>query len=177
MNNTFPEKDFEFHIPYEEAIVREVYAHFGLASYLAQCFEKGLFNLVGVLLFDEKKDEWTKKSYGIELDRLECKTIAPLLKILRKKIEFSDAEMQLLETAHNRRNYLAHNFFWENAAKFLNEEGRRALISELSTLQGTFREADEISRKIVHQHCEKHGVTEEAIDKLMEEMVKGGFSN
>ena len=95
MENEPNDKDFEFLLPYESALAREVYAHFGLASFFAQCFEKGLFNLIGCLVFEEKSGEWSKKDFENELDKLEQKTIAPLLKKIKQRVEFTEDDRKL----------------------------------------------------------------------------------
>ena len=53
----------EFSLPADSALAREMYAHFGLAVYLAQVFEKGIANLLSGLLFHETKGKWPKELF------------------------------------------------------------------------------------------------------------------
>lgn len=92
---------------------REVYAHYGLAMYLAQCFEQAIFqNLVFYDLFPSKgktiknKKEWEETWDNYEKTKL-CKTMGKLIENLKKDGDSTDEIQSLLEACLQRRNWLA----------------------------------------------------------------------
>src|SRR5688500_2884929 len=117
---------------------KEVYAHAGLAVYLAQCLEKSLENflflnarMTGIYLTLEQLNTCEK--------HLEAKTLGRLVAETRKHVQFKTGTEEILVTALERRNFLAHRFFKERAVDFMTKAGRDRMISELIDIQQCFQ--------------------------------------
>ena len=95
---------------YDDEQTRDVYAHYGLAMYLAQTLEHGIVNALVILRLPEK-DKYTRQDIDEFMEGRFQKTLGALLKHLKSEVELpSDLEPTLTE-ALNRRNYLAHHYF------------------------------------------------------------------
>ena len=58
----------------KEERAKEMFAHFGLAVYLSQIFEKSVLSLLGTIYFYENKSKWTKEQYMREVEKLNKET-------------------------------------------------------------------------------------------------------
>lgn len=126
--------------------IRDVFAAFGQATFLAQKLEGELTNALISLEFAPKNlalrdtPEWE-----IEFDRFlrACikKTMGQLLKQISAHKGFYELVGASLEEALNARNYLSHHFVAEKSGLGLNSDGRKQLIQKLQEEQARFREA------------------------------------
>ena len=96
---------------------REVYAHYGLAMYWAQCVEQAIFlNLVFFDLYSKigktikRKKEWEETYDAYEKDELR-KTMGRLIEKLKKEGKSTNEVQGLLEACLKKRNWLAHSYF------------------------------------------------------------------
>jgi len=155
--------------------VKEVYAHFGLAIYLAQVLEYALgFALVYLELIPQQekrkftREQWIKE-YDSFIDRHFEKTLGRMLQNLKSVTSISkDLELLLCE-ALTKRNCLAHDYFRNHAIDFMNEEGRNRMIQELQEAQSLFKEADNALEVAFRPVREKYGITDDWLEKHMEE--------
>ena len=124
--------------------IREVYARHGLTAYNSQLFERGL----GMFLFhviQMQQLSWSKEELNSLFSDISKKTLGYLLNELKKKTKLEpDLETKLKE-AVDKRNYLTHHFFYENAYKFFSKKGQTEMIEELNSLRMQFEEAETIA--------------------------------
>jgi hypothetical protein len=156
----------------DEELRKEVFAWYGSVAYSAQCFEIEL----GILLSAHNR-LISPTSTPEELDELFAKTLlrktlGQLMQEIRKRFEIHPDFEALLAMYLEKRNYIAHRFFFENARKLLSAEGCKQLIDELQSLYATFREADEISKVMSKNLRLASGVDEAALQELVNREIK-----
>ncbi len=155
--------------------VKEVYAHFGLAIYLAQVLEYALGHaLVYLDLIPQQvkrkctREQWIQE-YDSFMDRHFEQTLGRMLRSLQSVTSISKDLERLLFKALTKRNWLAHDYFRERAMDFMNEEGRNCMIKELQEAQSLFEEADNALEVAFRPVRQKYGITDEWLEKHMEE--------
>lgn len=148
----------------ESSHIKTVYAHYGLAMYLAQCVEHGIVNAlicakllpdefaraksagsVSVSDFEERFDVFMDEHFELTMGAL-------ISRLGRTAALPSGFDIELAKT-RKLRNFLAHSFFRERAEEFISKAGRTAMLTELETAQKLFeRINDELSvavRKLI----------------------------
>lgn len=156
--------------------VKEVYAHFGLAIYSAQCLEHGLVNAFIYLdLIPSKIPISHSKAWEDSVDSFSSKhfehTLGRMIKDLKK---FTDVPSDLslkLSRALTIRNWLAHDYFRERAKEFLFSVGRKNMIKELEDATNLINEADKQLSIILDPILKKYGITEELITETSNDML------
>ena len=147
---------------------REAFALYGLAMYHAQCFEKSLVIIVSIA--------YNKKYFKSDFEQRENlfndsfkKTAGQLLSKLKKMIRVSDDLENVLVEAVKKRNWLTHNYFWENSLSIITTEGRKKMINDLQELSNYFSKMDERMVEIYQKVFNKMGLTEDVVLKQMNE--------
>lgn len=155
----------------ESEQTREVYAHAGLALYLAQCFEMSLQNflVVHARLSDRSITLAELESYEGDVQR---KTLGGLLRKVRKRASFDASAEKFIGDALEKRNFLAHHYFRERAVDFLSPGGRMRMISELQDMQHCFQIADTVASSIAQAAGKLLGVTDEMLEQEMKKLVE-----
>ena len=128
---------------YENELCKEMYAHFGLAVYLAQCIEHSLVN--GLCYFDllpNKKPEDTTETYDLYADKHFSTTMGVLIKNFTKSHSLTQELMDLLNETKIKRNFLVHDYFRERAVELGSSEGLNKIINELQEIQLLFTTMD-----------------------------------
>jgi len=155
---------------------KTVYAHFGLAIFLAQCLEHELVNsLVYLDLIPSKahlvrtKDEWAAE-FDAFMDRHFEHTLGRMIGDLGRVTAVPTELEANLSKALRTRNWLAHDFFRERARDFMTETGRNRMIVVLETAQSLFREADQMLHAAFKPVREKYGFTDERLAQAYEQM-------
>ena len=116
--------------------VKETYAHFGLASYLAQVLEHGLvIALVYADMIPNRKPNQTRVDFDLFLDKHFETTMGKMIQNFKKHVAVPLEFEQLLLDARTKRNFLAHHYFRERADDFMKEAGREKMILELKAAQ------------------------------------------
>ncbi|EHH2484587.1 hypothetical protein J7X22_004706 [Vibrio parahaemolyticus] len=146
---------------------KEVFAFYGLASFNAQCAEKALVNFVmGYKLVDDAaltEEQW------LELyERLNSNTFGRLLGHIKKRVELPDTLVTHLDSALHKRNWLAHDFFYDYAVHMTEPDGRIQMITELQSLITMFRIADRAIEKLSSVVWREFGIDDAWIEKEME---------
>jgi len=157
--------------------VKTVYAHYGLALYIAQCLEHGLaIALVYLDLITRKaravrtQEEWTAEVDSF-MDRNFEQTLGRLIRNLRDTTDVpSELEDQLAQ-ALKCRNWLTHHFFRERASEFMSASGRDSMIRELEKAQELFQAADDLLGRTIKPIREKYGYTDERLEKSYKELI------
>jgi hypothetical protein len=156
--------------------VKEVYAHFGLAIYSAQCLEHGLVNAFIYLdlipskmpishskAWEDSVDSFTSKHFEHTLGRM----IKDLKKVTDVPLDLSDK----LSKALIMRNWLVHDYFREHAKEFLFSSCRKNMIKELKDVTHLINEADKQLSITLDPILKKYGITEELITKTSNDML------
>lgn len=152
--------------------VKTVYAHYGLALYLAQCLEHGLANaLVYVNLIPRRgRSVRTVEEWNAEFDSFMSRsfeqTLGRLIRDLRESTPVpSELEDKLTHTLR-RRNWLTHHFFRERAEEFMSARGRDSMLRELEEAQTLFQAADDLLDRTVRPIREKHRFSDDRLEKF-----------
>jgi len=143
-------------------LVRETYAHFGLAMYNAQVLEHGIVNAMVVARMPER-DKITRSGIDAFMNRQFDSTLGQLVRELQRYVEVPNDLEESLRKALSRRNWLAHDYFRERAEDFVTDAGCHRMIEELGVAQRLFQGVDEKLTGLVRPIREKFGLTDEAI--------------
>ncbi len=163
------------HVDSRDEHVKAVYAHFGLAVYLAQVLEHGLVNaLVFLELIPNRAgNPVPRKQWETEVDSfLERNFETTLGKMIRslKAVTPIPSDLEtVLTDALTKRNFLAHHFFRERSDEFMSQEGRERMIEELQNAQALFDAADTKLSEATKSAREKYGFTDERAEQFLEE--------
>lgn len=150
---------------------RETFARYGLAMYNAQCVEKSLAILITTVLntkFLSSKPDQRDAMFDDALG----KVIGKLLKRLRQKMKVPPNLDRNLEEARNKRNWLAHDFFWDRAGELQTSRGRDKLIDELDQLADFFSKIDTHLTSIYEKWIKKTGIPLDVIEKEYQRLIK-----
>lgn len=153
----------------EGSDVKEVYAFYGLAAYQAQVLEKALVNLV--IGLDADGVPVQRSHFDTLFDRFDPRAFAQLVNAAGTRVPVSDAAQQLLAEALRRRHHLAHQFYADHAAAFTTEAGRALMIEQLRLLVELLQRASAEVEKLYLPLLVKHGMTEDRIRQLTDEMA------
>ncbi|WP_411845574.1 hypothetical protein AAFN60_18220 [Roseibacillus persicicus] len=157
--------------------IREVYAHFGLAIYCAQCVEQAIIQ--NLIFFDYFPDAiestpdaetWTERFDEFEAGEMR-RTMGMLIKRLRKEGQTTEAIEQRLDDVLAKRNWLAHRYFDDRAVEFTLIEGRATMVKELEMIQAQFREAEDLIADVTRPVAIKYGLTDEVLAQTMTDLV------
>jgi hypothetical protein len=134
---------------YSDELVKEVYAHFGLAMYLAQCLEHSLVNALCCFdLMPNKKTWQTKSDFDLFMDKNFETTMGKMISNFKRVTQIPSDLSDLLSEAKDNRNFLAHNYFREHAAEFVTVDGCNKMIVELQSIQMFFDKVEEVLEKL-----------------------------
>jgi hypothetical protein len=123
-------------MPNEEEDVKETFAYFGAAMYQAQVLELTLANFLTTVHGSPMRDIW---DFDHDLREHLDSTLGEMFKKL-KDLVAPDELLLKLESALQKRNWLAHNYFRERASQFVNARGREAMKRELSQIEKQFED-------------------------------------
>jgi hypothetical protein len=153
--------------------MREVYAKYGVAMYLAQVIEHGLANFflyaaafTGVLTEAAQIDA--------VLDEMFSKSMGEQMRHVLAVIEFSEDHVVRLNQARERRNMLAHNYWRVRIGKTLTEVGRNEMLSELDAICEEFDALNTEMEMMAMAVMGLHGITPE-MHQAEVERVKSEF--
>jgi hypothetical protein len=146
----------------ESEQIREVYALFGLAMYLAQNLERALAMLLAVSGETKLMTAW---DYDARLAENFQSTFGALV---TKFAELSDSENVNLNGQLARalidRNDLAHHYFWERAIQFCSRAGRTQMIEELHWMTQRFDSLDEELSELARECVKGRGFSAEDLE-------------
>jgi hypothetical protein len=152
-------------------LVREVYAHFGLAIYEAQVLEHGLANAMLLARMAAGKLP-TLADFDAFLEARFKKTLGSLIKDLSNHIAVDAGLEGMLAAALEKRNWLAHRYFRERSETFMSDRGCATMIAELESAQALFHEADEALEGVTKTFAAKVGVTDARLEAMVAEITR-----
>jgi hypothetical protein len=153
----------------ESEQIREVYARYGLAMYQAQCLERQVAMLLSLLHADPTRT--TRAEFNHLLDGLFEQTLGALVHQMVTPGRVASDLQTRLKAALDKRNWLAHNYFWERAGQFARSDRRDAMIEELQDLAAMFDALDSELVAICFELSRKAGVTDEIVAKHLEQII------
>ena len=125
----------------------------------------------GRLVYGPGSQKITRSQYDDLLESNFRKTLGRLITHIRETVELSEELERMLSEALEKRNWLAHNYFWDRAKTFMSKEGQHAMIEELKETVYFLTDVDSRFMEIIEQWGEKRGVTKEVLDRMMEELM------
>jgi len=128
----------------ESEHIREVFANYGLALYLAQALERGISILLSGQYAPTTADKMTKWRYDDLMDMHSSFTFGQLITSLNKVMDFPSGFEEELKNAIEIRNELAHNYWWEHAVDFATFKGREKMLKGLREFINRFERLDKI---------------------------------
>ncbi|WP_330083374.1 hypothetical protein [Methylocystis iwaonis] len=170
--------------------VKELFAYFGRAYYMANVFETGL--ALSVLHLDfltemaikikrEGKDNFDRSAYEAKFDAFMSKQHAQTLGNLLKRLhELADvgADLQsVLSETKTSRDFIAHHFFRERADAFASRTGRDKMIEELESAHDLFKRADRALEEFMGPYLKRHGITKDLIEAETERHLRSLEAN
>jgi len=92
-----------------------------------------------------------------------------LLGMVKKELSTSEEVLLELKQALDKRNWLAHDYFYDSIGQFYTESGRMKMIKELTEMIKLFNKWDQFIEGVCLHIWQQHGLTEEAISKEIEQ--------
>lgn len=155
-------------------LVRDVYAHFGVAIYKAQVLEHGLANAMTYASKAAGRLS-TLPDFDAFIESKFEKTLGALIADLKRHVQIDSTLESTLKAALTKRNWLAHHYFRERSEAFMSDEGCNDMISELEAATDLFDRADKALDVVSKPLAAKIGVTDDLIDAYVEAVTaKGG---
>ena len=142
--------------------IHDVYAHYGLAMYQAQCVERQLI-LLGPMLHGFKPTTATRADVEELWRDLEKKTLGAVISSLSKTVGLPEGFEDRLKGALKVRNWLAHNYFWERAAHFVTPSGRERMRTELDEKAAFLEELDHELTELGEKYRRSVGVSDDMV--------------
>lgn len=162
----------------------EVFAYFGRAAYMANVLEVALAqtllqveymtNLRATVLKDQGKD-FNRAKYENEFDEYYEKQLGKTMGELVKKVEefpdLNDEMKRRIKDGLARRNHLTHNYWREQAYKFVTAEGRAEMLAELSKDADTFEKLASDIMEATQAVRKRLGISEEELSAEVENQL------
>jgi hypothetical protein len=153
-----------------EELVKEVFAWFGAAYYHSEVVHRDLSNYYAMVTFENVEDI-TRPRIEEKLSLAYSKTFGQVFEMMK---EYLPTELQLqLEIALDRRNYLAHHFWYDRCHLMFNNPGLLELQEELRTLSGLFSLIDEKLSDFFMPTVRALGVTDSQIQDALNLFISG----
>jgi hypothetical protein len=154
-------------VPEEE--IKDVYAHFGLSYYMAEVMHRGLCNLYVLL---QSPDAGNTR---LRVEEQMSYTFSTTLGELAPKVEavFPEDIRPIIREAVERRNFLAHHFWYERVHLMVSSEGCSRMVEELEKDRVLFETVDRHTDLVTEEQHARVGITTELIDSALAETLAG----
>ena len=153
-----------------ENLIKETYAHFGLAYYLSECVHRELCHIHAFASF-ESHHHITRPRMEEKLAYAYSLTLGQLKEQLKKELPHNS--FPKLEMALERRNFLAHHFWFERAHLMFSIESLEKMIAELESMESLFSSLNEELSQFASPKYKKLGLTEEIVQHHLEAAKSG----
>lgn len=150
--------------------IREIFAYYGLTMYHIQCLERTL-SMLGSTVYNPDADHITRSQYDAILEDNFKKTLGQLISTIKKSIDLPEDFEKKLTDALKKRNFLAHNYFWERAMKLSHTRGQEEMLAELTQLSTYFEDMDRELDLVLRKWGNAKGVTDDTIYQVMGDML------
>ncbi len=149
---------------------REVFTQFGVAYCCSETLHRGLC-IISALVTFEKIEDVTRPRVEEKLTRAFSLTLGQIVKGT-KGLFPSDLQQQL-EVALNRRNYLAHRFWFERNHLMFSEQGLVELLQELIEITKLFSDLDEATTEYFMPKFRALGLTDDLLQGCLTRIIAG----
>ena len=159
----------------ESTLIREVYARYGLAMYMAQVLEHAVVNALLILQFlptrpDHKSKESWESAFDDFYDGEFGRTFGNMLKTLDGLNILPPALISKLRAAKSTRDRLAHSFFRDRDLQFFTQSGRVSMIDDCEVAIAEFKAADGELEAFCAPFRLRFGMTDEWIEQKVREL-------
>jgi len=164
--------------------IRETFAFFGRATYMASVLEVGLAHvLMHGQFMKQVRDEYIatkgknfdRKAYESSFDKFMeeqfAQTMGNLIKRINAFANFDDALKARLVDAKKRRDFLAHHFWREKSVEFFTAEGRSKMRDELMMDAEQFGQLDRDIDAAAKTMRQRLGIDDRVIDEYNERQM------
>ena len=151
---------------------REVFARFGLAMYQAQCLERQLAIILATK-YGPGPFNVSRTEFDNIFENLFSKSFGQLVSNITKLSALSQDEEEQLKKALERRNWLAHRYFWERAVDLLSDSGRASMIDELQETADLFDRLDEFFTSKTVDWAKSVGISQDMLNEQLVRLMKG----
>jgi hypothetical protein len=149
---------------------REIFAFFGLTMYHIQCLERTLA-MLSATVYNTNADHITREQFDAILESNFKKTLGQLISQIKKSVDLPDDFEKKLVNALEKRNFIAHHYFWKRKMKFSHTRGQEEMLAELTQLSTYFENMDRELTLVQRKWSNAKGVTDDAIYKVMGDML------
>ncbi len=104
------------------------------------------------------------------LERRYRKTLGALVAELCKADKRAAELEEDLASCLEKRNWLAHHYFWDRAARFMTSKGRYSMMEELKTIGEQLNSVDQRLSEITTKWRKRLGVMDEVIEAEMQKL-------
>jgi leucyl-tRNA synthetase len=164
--------------------IKETFARFGQAAYMANVLETGLAHTILQIDFmtDVRKEfirtqgkNFNREKYENDFDAfLEKKFSQTMGKLNERVASFADLDEKLkkrISDATKRRNFLIHEYWRENALSLDTKPGREKMIAELKSDADIFEKLDQDVRDATKPVRSRLGIKEEVLNARVEKRL------
>ncbi len=152
--------------------IREVFANYGLALYLAQCVEKQIAILLAGA-YAPTPGKMTKFRFDDLLDSGMEKMFGKLVGELENKVTIAQEIKDKLDLAVKNRNWLAHYYWWDRVSEFNSDKGRESMLKELREINILFEELEDYLADLLKRWAKETGMTLEDFASEVESLLSG----
>lgn len=153
-------------------LTKEVYARFGLAYFLTECLHRGLCVFYTFATYQNRSDitgPRTEEKLAFSFSLTMGKLFNELEALFPPEMELSPKIEHILD----RRNYLAHHFWFEQAHLMVSNNGLSKMVTELSQLVTEFEELEKEVEILVGEQIKRLDVDEQIFVTAFEEVLAG----
>ena len=149
--------------------VKHVFAYFGAAYYQADVLHRGLCNL---LVWKAVTSAGAMNRYRIEEHQAAAfkMTLGQVLKEVQSC--FGADDLKILEAAVEKRNFVAHHFWFERVRLMGTTDGCVAMIDELTLADDLFKKADAIVDVVAAPFLETMAGGKDAAAAIMQGLMQ-----
>lgn len=151
-------------------LVREMYARFGLAYYHSEVLHRGLCIILAISGLP-RRDLITRPRIEEKLAHAFSLTLGDVITALAEKLP---AEyLRKLEEAREKRNFLAHHFWFDRAHLMFRADHVQRLIVELDGYTEVFSQLDKEASAWFHAQQTDLGLTDEMLQDSLTHILSG----
>jgi len=154
----------------EEDLIKETFTWFGAAYYYSEVLYRELCNVYVIATF-EKPENVTRPRVEEKLAFAFSLTLGQIIEKIKKFLP-NDLQRRL-ESALDRRNYLAHHFWFERCLLMFSEQSLFQVRQELIELTDMFKTLDEDITKYFLPRYKTFGITDEIMKEAFKKILAG----
>ena len=150
--------------------IDSVFTQFGWTIYSAQCLEKQLALLL-INGCNPISQKMTTLRYDELLENNLDHTFGTLATNIKEIIPLPIDISEKLDLAVEKRNWIAHTYWWDRASEINNTNGRQKMLIELNELNSLFTELDNYFTNIFKIWAFQNGLTQNDFDEELKNIL------